>query len=112
MPDDSGNSEPAKVLPHELISGKRGILCSYCTYYKRRLDCRSKSLEHMVDTVILFERNDDDIRFLRANKNRFGSVDELGIFSMSERGPWRSFIAFYYTENGSPPRRRCSGSCF
>lgn len=45
-----------------------------------------KSLEHMVDTVISFERSDDEVRFLRANKNRFGSVDELGIFSMTEKG--------------------------
>lgn len=45
-----------------------------------------KSLEHMVDTVISFEKNNDDIRFLHAQKNRFGSVDELGIFSMSEKG--------------------------
>lgn len=44
-----------------------------------------KSLEHMVDTVISFERNNDDIRFLHAQKNRFGSVDELGIFSMTEK---------------------------
>lgn len=45
-----------------------------------------KSLEHMVDTVVSFERNDDDIRFLRAGKNRFGSVDELGLFLMTEKG--------------------------
>ncbi len=45
-----------------------------------------KSLEHMVDTVISFERNTDDIRFLHAQKNRFGSVDEIGIFSMTENG--------------------------
>ncbi len=45
-----------------------------------------KSLEHMVDTVISFERNADDIRFLHVQKNRFGSVDEIGIFSMSEKG--------------------------
>ncbi len=45
-----------------------------------------KSLEHMVDTVISFERNNDEVRFLRAMKNRFGSVDELGIFEMSEKG--------------------------
>ena len=45
-----------------------------------------KSLEHMVDTVISFERNADDIRFLNAQKNRFGSVDEIGIFSMTEKG--------------------------
>lgn len=45
-----------------------------------------KSMEHMVDTVISFERNDDDIRFLHAQKNRFGSIDELGIFTMTEKG--------------------------
>ena len=45
-----------------------------------------KVLEHMVDTVISFERNEDDVRFLRALKNRFGSVDELGIFRMEDKG--------------------------
>lgn len=45
-----------------------------------------KSLEHMVDTVISFERNSDDVRFLHAQKNRFGSVDEIGIFNMTEKG--------------------------
>lgn len=45
-----------------------------------------KALEHMVDTVISFERNNEDIRFLHAQKNRFGSIDEIGIFSMSEKG--------------------------
>ena len=48
-----------------------------------------KSLEHMVDTVLYFEdssSNDGDTRFLRAAKNRFGSVDEIGIFSMGAKG--------------------------
>ena len=45
-----------------------------------------KSLEHMVDTVISFERSGDEFRFLRAQKNRFGSVDELGIFEMDSDG--------------------------
>lgn len=45
-----------------------------------------KSLEHLVDTVIHFERTTDDIRFLHAKKNRFGSTDELGIFEMSAKG--------------------------
>ncbi|MBO4385819.1 MAG: DNA repair protein RadA [Treponema sp.] len=45
-----------------------------------------KSLEHMVDTVISFERSGDEVRFLRATKNRFGSIDELGIFEMEENG--------------------------
>lgn len=45
-----------------------------------------KSLEHMVDTVISFERNNEDLRFLQSLKNRFGSVDELGIFTMTDKG--------------------------
>jgi DNA repair protein RadA/Sms len=48
-----------------------------------------KSLEHMVDTVLYFEdstANDGDTRFLRAAKNRFGSVDEIGIFTMGAKG--------------------------
>jgi DNA repair protein RadA/Sms len=45
-----------------------------------------KSLEHMVDTVLSFERTNDEVRFLRAQKNRFGSVDELGLFEMDECG--------------------------
>jgi DNA repair protein RadA/Sms len=47
-----------------------------------------KSLEHMVDTVLYFEDSsqDGDTRFLRAAKNRFGSVDEIGIFTMGEKG--------------------------
>jgi DNA repair protein RadA/Sms len=49
-----------------------------------------KSLEHMVDTVLYFEDsaqiNNGDTRFLRAVKNRFGSVDEIGIFTMGEKG--------------------------
>ena len=45
-----------------------------------------KSLEHMVDTVISFERNNEDIRFLHAQKNRFGAIDEIGIFNMTEKG--------------------------
>jgi DNA repair protein RadA/Sms len=45
-----------------------------------------KTLEHMVDTVLYFEQNEGDSRFLRAAKNRFGSVDEIGIFTMGEGG--------------------------
>jgi DNA repair protein RadA/Sms len=45
-----------------------------------------KTLEHMVDTVLYFEQNSIDSRFLRASKNRFGSIDEIGIFMMTEKG--------------------------
>ncbi|MDR0908843.1 MAG: DNA repair protein RadA [Spirochaetaceae bacterium] len=50
-----------------------------------------KTIEHMVDAVIYFEgmaqgTSGDDCRFIRAAKNRFGSVDEIGIFLMGEKG--------------------------
>jgi DNA repair protein RadA/Sms len=46
-----------------------------------------KTLEHIVDTVLYFEGEGSlDYRLLRATKNRFGSVDELGVFSMTEHG--------------------------
>jgi DNA repair protein RadA/Sms len=46
-----------------------------------------KTLEHIVDTVLYFEGEVTlDYRLLRTTKNRFGSVDELGVFSMTESG--------------------------
>ncbi|MDP1549628.1 MAG: DNA repair protein RadA [Nitrosomonas sp.] len=44
-------------------------------------------LEHMVDTVLYFEGDmHSSFRMIRAFKNRFGAVNELGVFSMSEKG--------------------------
>ncbi len=44
-------------------------------------------LEHMVDTVLYFEgQRSDRYRVLRAVKNRFGAVNELGIFAMTDTG--------------------------
>lgn len=44
-------------------------------------------LEHMVDTVLYFEGDSSDrFRLLRATKNRFGAVNELGVFVMQESG--------------------------
>ncbi len=46
-----------------------------------------KTLEHVVDTVLYFEGEpNNDFRILRAVKNRFGSVDEVGIFEMTANG--------------------------
>ncbi len=46
-----------------------------------------KTLEHMVDTVLYFEgERGHAFRILRAVKNRFGSVMEIGIFEMTEGG--------------------------
>ena len=44
-------------------------------------------LEHMVDTVLYFEGDThSSFRLVRAIKNRFGAVNELGVFAMTERG--------------------------
>lgn len=44
-------------------------------------------LEHMVDTVLYFEGDThSQHRLIRSMKNRFGAVNELGIFAMTERG--------------------------
>ena len=44
-------------------------------------------LEHMVDAVLYFEGDThSSFRLVRAVKNRFGAVNELGVFAMTERG--------------------------
>jgi len=44
-------------------------------------------LEHIVDTVLYFEGDThSSFRLVRAIKNRFGAVNELGVFAMTERG--------------------------
>ncbi len=46
-----------------------------------------KTLEHMVDAVLYFQgETQADLRLLRAEKNRFGPLNEIGIFQMSEKG--------------------------
>src|ERR1019366_8122609 len=44
-------------------------------------------LEHIVDTVLYFEGDThSSFRLIRAVKNRFGAVNELGVFAMTEKG--------------------------
>lgn len=45
-----------------------------------------KIVEHLVDTVLYFESAQTGVRILRSVKNRFGSVDEIGLFRMDQRG--------------------------
>ena len=50
-----------------------------------------KVLEHIVDTVLLFEGDQHYLyRIFRATKNRFGATAELGIFEMQQDGLKRS----------------------
>ena len=46
-----------------------------------------RTLEHMVDSVLYFEGDESGgFRILRANKNRFGSTNEIGVFNMTDTG--------------------------
>lgn len=61
-------------------------------------------LEHMVDAVLYFEgQSDSRFRMIRAVKNRFGAVNELGIFGMTDTGlkevanPSAIFLSRYAT---------------
>ena len=46
-----------------------------------------RTLEHMVDSVLYFEGDESGgFRLLRANKNRFGSTNEIGVFNMTDSG--------------------------
>lgn len=61
-------------------------------------------LEHMVDAVLYFEgERDSRFRVIRAVKNRFGAVNELGIFAMTDKGlrqvnnPSAIFLSHYET---------------
>ncbi len=46
-----------------------------------------KVLEHMIDCFVMLEGgNESRYRILRAHKNRFGAVNELGVFAMTETG--------------------------
>jgi DNA repair protein RadA/Sms len=46
-----------------------------------------KVLEHMIDCSLMLEGNSDShFRTLRSHKNRFGAVNELGVFAMTDKG--------------------------
>jgi DNA repair protein RadA/Sms len=62
-----------------------------------------KIIEHIVDTVLYFDQSGADVRIIRASKNRFGSVDEIGIFLMSEKGlvPVKDPAGFFISERAS-----------
>jgi len=84
-----GTVNQMKYCSFELISWAKehdAVLFLVAHVTKEGVISGPKTLEHMVDTVLYFEQNDGDSRFLRATKNRFGSVDEIGIFTMGEQG--------------------------
>ncbi len=67
-------------------------------------------LEHIVDTVLYFEgEQHSSFRMVRAFKNRFGAVNELGVFAMTDRGlrAVSNPSALFLSQHG----RRVAGSC-
>ncbi len=75
----------AQLVRFAKSSGTTLILVGHVT--KQGALAGPRVLEHMVDTVLYFE-GDSSTRFriLRAVKNRFGAVNELGVFAMTELG--------------------------
>jgi DNA repair protein RadA/Sms len=67
-------------------------------------------LEHIVDTVLYFEgETSSSFRLIRAFKNRYGAVNELGVFAMTERGlrGVSNPSAMFLSQHAQP----VSGSC-
>jgi len=67
-------------------------------------------LEHMVDTVLYFEGDThSSFRLIRAFKNRFGAVNELGVFAMTDKGlkGVSNPSALFLSQHGS----EVAGSC-
>ncbi len=75
----------ARLMRFAKTSGTTVVLVGHVT--RVGMIAGPKTLEHMVDTVVYFEGEPaSGFRLLRAVKNRFGSVDEVGIFEMTSAG--------------------------
>lgn len=75
----------ARLTRFAKSSGTSVILVGHVT--KEGALAGPRVLEHMVDTVLYFEGDTHStFRLVRAFKNRFGAVNELGVFAMTEKG--------------------------
>ena len=85
----SGSPNQIKVCCMEisLLAKKLGDAVFFIGHVtKDGLIAGPKIVEHIVDTVLYFESAETGMRLLRASKNRFGSVDEIGLFTMDGTG--------------------------
>jgi len=92
----------ARLLHYAKQKGLALFLIGHVT--KEGMIAGPRVLEHMVDTVLYFEgQNDSRYRVVRAVKNRFGPVNELGVFAMTDKGlkqvnnPSAIFLSRYET---------------
>jgi len=75
----------AALVRYAKATGTCVILVGHVT--KEGTVAGPKTLEHIVDSVLALEgERTGTVRLLRATKNRFGSCDETGVFTMGERG--------------------------
>ena len=75
----------AQLTRHAKSSGTALIIIGHVT--KDGAIAGPRVLEHIVDTVLYFEGDPHtSFRMIRAIKNRFGAVNELGVFAMTEKG--------------------------
>ena len=85
-----GTVSQVRACAHELINlaKKKNIVVLLVGHVTKDGQIAGpKVLEHMVDTVLYFEgERGNYFRILRAVKNRFGGVNEIGVFEMSDKG--------------------------
>lgn len=75
----------AQLTRHAKASGTSLVLVGHVT--KDGTLAGPRVLEHIVDTVLYFEGDThSSFRLVRAIKNRFGAVNEIGVFAMTEKG--------------------------
>ena len=75
----------AQLARHAKRSGTALFIIGHVT--KEGAIAGPRVLEHIVDTVLYFEGDPHSaFRLIRAAKNRFGAVNELGVFAMTEKG--------------------------
>jgi DNA repair protein RadA/Sms len=75
----------ASLVRHAKSTGAAVLLIGHVT--REGVIAGPRVLEHMVDTVLYFESDSGSrFRVVRAVKNRFGAVNEIGVFAMDERG--------------------------
>jgi DNA repair protein RadA/Sms len=75
----------AELTRDAKLEGRSLVLVGHVT--KEGVLAGPRVLEHIVDTVLYFEGDAySSFRLVRAVKNRFGAVNELGVFAMTERG--------------------------
>ncbi|HUX42891.1 MAG TPA: DNA repair protein RadA [Rectinemataceae bacterium] len=105
-----GTANQIKYCAQELVGWAKEheaslVLVAHVT--KDGMIAGPKAAEHLVDAVLGFEQGEGDLRVLRAAKNRFGSIDEIGLFRMGAKGlvelvdPTGLFLV--QRESGLPP---------